>query len=177
MSGRHAAIIAAILVAALLAVGLILLRPMAPENYAAGVFSFEAVTEIQVSAGTYALDSAAAVLSVGPEDEAFEELIGFFDGKGFGRTFGSLFSSEPPVARVGDPCFRVTFLCGGNGASLTAVCQGADLRLTGDTTVAVTAQNKESWCARVHDAILALYPEPVPEPEPEPGETTEPSAA
>lgn len=173
MSGRHAAIIAAILVAALLAVGLILLRPMAPENYAAGEFHFEAVTEIRVSAGTYALDSAAPVLAVGPEDGAFAQLIDLFEGKGFGRTFVSLFSSKTPVARVGDPCFSVTFLCGGTGAALTAVCQGADLRLTGDTTVAVTAQNKASWCAKVHDAILALYPEP--DPEPEPGETTDPS--
>lgn len=166
MTGRHAALIAAILLIALGAVGLVLLRPMAPENYASGAFDFEAVTDIRASAGIFSYDSLAAILAVGPEDEeAVEKLTGFFEGKGFGRTPGSLFSKKPPVSRVGDIYWTVTFTCGTTGASLSAEYRGGDLRLTGGESVAVTAQDKDTWARRVYEYILSLYPEPE-EPEP-----------
>lgn len=167
MSARHAAVIAAILLAALAAVGLVLLRPMAPENYAAGDFSFDAVTYIRVTAGTFAYGVTSRELTVEPEDDAFDGLVGFFDGKGFGRTPASLFSVGEPVSRVGDIYWSVTFLCGDTGGSLTADYRGGDLRLTGAGTVAVTAQDKDGWARRVHAAILALMPEPEEPEEPD----------
>lgn len=162
MSGRQAAIIAAIVLTALVVVGLILLRPMSPEAYAQGDFSFEAVTEIRVSAGTFEYGAAAQTLVIDPENEAFETLIGFFDGKGFGRTPLSVFSRKPPVKRVGDFYWSVTFLAL-NGASLTADYIGGDLRLGGEDSPALAAQDKLAWARELHDLILSLYPEPEPD--------------
>ena len=163
MSLRHAALIAVILLAALLVVGLILLRPMAPENYADGVFSFDAVTQAYVTAGTFQYDSAASVLTVTADDPALQELVDLFDGRGFGRTAGSLFSQAEPVSRVGDRYWSVTFLCSISQSTLTAELVGSTLRLTGADTVTVTTQNRDGWAREVGDLILSLYPEPSPD--------------
>lgn len=160
MTGRQAATIAVILIVALAVVGLILLRPMAPENYAEGRFSFDAVTQINVAAGTFEYGSTATALAIESGSEEFDKLVDSFDGRGFGRTPASLFSNKEPINRVGDIYWTVTFYCGLTGGTLTVRYIGGDLRISGDGSTAVTTQDKLTWANSVHDYILSLYPDP-----------------
>lgn len=168
MSLKHAVIIVSILLTALLVTGLILCRPMGPENYASGVFNFAAVSELSARAWQEAAGAPEAQwLAIEPDSDAFEDLTEAFENRGFGRTLGSIFSEKAPAAQEGDICWAVTFRCGISQSSLTAEYTGGVLRLSGSGTVTVTTQDKSEWAKDVYDTLISLYPEPEPEPEPE----------
>lgn len=160
MSVKNILTILAILLLVVLAVGLVIFRPMAAENYAAGSFSFEAVSEIRVRAWEAGPEVKPVWLRITEDDPGFEELVDLVDGKGFGRSPGSLFS-EPDVSPAeGGLCWDVSFFCSVSGGSLDLSFCGDVLQITGDGTVTVTTQRKDAWAREVFDTILPLYPEP-----------------
>lgn len=165
MSVKNILTVVAILLIVVLAVGLVICRPMAAKNYASGIFNFEAVSEIRVRAWEGDAGDTAEWLVLTEDDPGFRALIDLTDGKGFGRAPGSLFSEPDGGAADGDRCWQVSFLCALSGGQLDMRFSGDILRLAGDKTVTVTTQDKSSWAGRVYDLILSLYPEPEPDPE------------
>lgn len=166
MSLKHVLTILSILLIAVLVVGLILCRPMSPENYASGVFNFEAVSDVTVSAWEYDPQAPRpAHLLIKSDDSAAKALRELFEDRGFGRTPGSILSDDSPEAGPGDICWSVTFHCTISQSTLTAEYTGGTLRLTGDGAVTVTTQNKDAWARQVYDLIVPLYPEPEHDPE------------
>ena len=162
MAFKHIVLIVVILLTAVLVVGLILCRPMGGANYAGGTFSFDAVTEIFVWAYEEQGDGADIQALPVTGSRAMKNMISFFDGRGFGRTPGSLFSHTAPTAQPGDKCWGVTFKCAATGSTLTAEYTGGVLTLTGRETAAVTTQDKDAWAGQLYETIAALYPEPEP---------------
>ncbi len=160
MSVKNLFTILAILLLVVLVVALVILRPMGPENYAAGAFSFEAVSEITVRAWMAGPEAEPEWLRVTPDDPAFEKLTDLVDGKGFGRSPGSLFSEPDLTPEEGELCWNIRFLCAVSGGSLELNYTGGVLQIIGDETVTVTAQDKDAWAKQVFDTILPLYPEP-----------------
>ena len=168
MAFKHIVLIVVILLTAVLVVGLILCRPMGGANYAGGTFSFDAVTEIFVWAYEEQGDGADIQALPVTGSRAMKNIISFFDGRGFGRTPGSLFSHTAPTAQPGDRCWGVTFKCAATGSALTVEYTGGTLRLIGAEPVRVTTQDKDEWAEEVYELLIPLYPEPEPEPtEPE----------
>lgn len=168
MAFKHVILIAAILLAVVLVVGLILCRPMGPENYARGIFNFGAVREAYVRAWTQDPETPPAeVLRFQEDSSVITHLTELFDGRGFGRTPGTLFSDELPEAQPGDMCWEVTFRCTATGSWLSASYTGGGLVLSGADESVVTTQDKEQWAEEVYSYILTLYPEPEEPQEPE----------
>lgn len=160
MSGKNVLTIAAILLLVVLTVALVILRPMAAENYASGTFNFDAVSEIYVSAWESGPEASPAWLLITGDDPGFDELIDLVDGKGFGRSPGSLFSEPDDTPGDGSICWNISFRCAVSGSRLDLSFAGGVLRLTGNKSVTVTTQNKDEWAREVFDLILPLYPEP-----------------
>lgn len=160
MSVKNILTILAILLLVVLAVGLVILRPMAAENYASGSFSFEAVSEIVVRAWESVPEADPVWLTITEDGQGFDELIDLVDGRGFGRSPGSLFSQPDATPREGDFCWDISFHCAVSGGRLELRWSGGVLQIAGDETVTVTTQDKDDWARRVFDLILPLYPEP-----------------
>lgn len=158
MSVKNVLTVVAILLIAVLAVGLVICRPMAADNYASGQFNLEAVSEIRARA--WESPAEADWLALTDEDAGFSELIDLVDGKGFGRDPSSLFREPDAAPSDGDRCWQISFRCALSGGQLDMSFSGGVLRLTGDTSVTVTAQDKSDWAGEVYDLIVSLYPAP-----------------
>ena len=158
MSLKSLLTVAAILLIAVLTVGLVICRPMGPENYASGVFNFEAVTEVRAAAWDAGLDQNPSVFTLEAEDPGIEALIKLTDGRGFGRAPGSLFSEPEPDYEEKSHCWMAVFTCAVSNSRLMVSYDGGVLRLTGSETVTVTAQDKSEWAERMYTLILSLYP-------------------
>lgn len=157
MSLKHVFLIVAILLTAILVVGLIYCRPMAASGYAYGVFNFDAVDEISISLRLHTqsgVDLHEAVLT--DRDEGFDGFIDLFDGRGFGRTVGSIFSKVDSGKAESDTRWRVSFSSSVSGASLTAVYVDGELFLVGDGEAEVTTNGKSEWTSRVLTSIKTL---------------------
>ena len=155
MSLKNVLTVIAILLVAVLTVGLVIWRPMGPENYASGVFNFDAVTQIRASTWSVSNDSYDAGLVLAPEDEGFEDIIDMVDGKGFGRAPGSLFS-EPSPDPEREHCWAVTFFCSVSDSSLLLYYEGGVLRISGEERMTVTTQNKDQWAEDMYALIRSL---------------------
>ncbi len=174
MSGRHFFLILFILALAVLAVGLVLCRPMEADSYAPGGFSMEAVDGAYVWAYEEQGDGVPVTVLSLEGGQELKDILSRFDGRGFGRTPASLFSDEAPSSFVGDRCWGVTLRCSVSGASLTFTFRGGALTISGgEQPATVLTQNKSTWASSIYDYILSLYPEPDPEPDPETPEEAE----
>lgn len=160
MSLKSLLTVVAILLVAVLTVGLIICRPMGPENYASGVFNFEAVSEVRAAAWDAAVDNNPSVFTLADEDPGIASLVKLIDGRGFGRSPGSLFSEPEPDYGEDSRCWMAVFSCAVSGSRLMVSYDGGILRLTGDGTVTVTTRDKEEWAQRMYALILSLYPAP-----------------
>lgn len=165
MSVKNILTILAILLLVLFTVGLVIFRPMAAENYAAGSFSFDAVSDISVRAWQAGPEEAPEWLQLTEDSPAFDRLIELVDGKGFGRSPGSLLSQPDSTPEEGELCWNLSFYCSVSGGKLDMSFSGGVLQIAGDETTAVTTQHKDAWVRQVFDTILPLYPEPEEEAE------------
>lgn len=160
MSAKHAATILAILLTAVLAVGLILCRPMTADNYGTGTFSFSDVTEAAVQAYESTPGVPAPVpLRITADDMALGTLIGLMEERGFGRTPASLFASPDPELKAGQKYFLVAFYCGATGSRLTVEYSGGSLIFHGADDCEVLVQNRSSLAQSAFDTIRGLYPD------------------
>ncbi len=155
MSLRHAALIALILAAAILVVGLIYARPVATASYGYGNFSFDSVEEITISLRRRSDgDIEEYMETISEKDEGFDELIELFDGRGFGRTVSSIFSPKDSAGAEREHRWRIYFSC--PSGSLTVLSVDGTLFLSGEDEYEVTTNDKSELDGRVLQLLLEL---------------------